>query len=322
MIRRIVAFMMAVLVWVAQPALAQTPTVVHDLRITVLSTMLADEGVGEWGFAALVEADGQTILFDTGAYPDTVLRNAREMKIDLSHVHRLVLSHFHGDHTGGLITLRKAVMAGDPAALAVVDAGKGILEQRYTSAGKPIGGMPAFYPAYQQLGGSVVEHDKPVELVPGVWLTGPVPRVHDEHNWSSGPRLMRDGKLVDDPVSEDSSLVIRTADGLVILTGCGHAGIMNIVDQARAITGEQRITAIVGGLHLFERRDTELARTAAWLKGVRYLLAAHCTGIEATFRLRELLGLTPRTAVIAAVGSRYEAGKGITALSIAGYPGP
>lgn len=322
MIRRLIAFLAAGLALAAQPASAKTPALVHDLRITILSTMLADEGVGEWGFAALVVADGQAILFDTGAYPDTVLRNAREMKIDLGHVHRLVLSHFHGDHTGGLITLRKAVMAGDPAALAVVDAGEGILEQRYTAAGKPIGGMPAFLPAYHQLGGSVIEHDQAVELLPGVWLTGPVPRLRDEHTRGKGVMLMRDGKLVDDPVGEDASLVMRTAEGLVILTGCGHAGIMNIVDQAKAMTGETRIAAVIGGLHLFEKRDAELAETAAHLNGVRYLLAAHCTGIEATFKLRQYLGLDPRTAVVAAVGSRYEAGKGIAPLRLAGYPGP
>src|SRR5687768_18581751 len=80
---------------------------VKSLKVTVLSTMLAEEGVGEWGFAALVEADGRRILFDTGLRPETVLQNARELGIDLSSVTDVVLSHHHGDHTGGLLTLRR-----------------------------------------------------------------------------------------------------------------------------------------------------------------------------------------------------------------------
>src|SRR5277367_6070407 len=72
---------------------------VKTLKVTILSTMLADDGIGEWGFAALVEADGHKILFDTGARPNTVLENARELKLDLSDVQDVILSHFHDDHT-------------------------------------------------------------------------------------------------------------------------------------------------------------------------------------------------------------------------------
>src|SRR6266850_6859676 len=87
---------------------AQNTHRVRTLRIQVLSTMLADdEGIGEWGFAALVEADGHQFLFDTGARPDTVLTNARALGVDLSGVQDVILSHNHGDHTGGLVTLRR-----------------------------------------------------------------------------------------------------------------------------------------------------------------------------------------------------------------------
>src|SRR4029079_18855222 len=90
---------------------------VRSLHITILSTMLADRGVGEWGFAALVEADGRRILYDTGNRPETVLNNARELGIDLSTVTDVVLSHHHGDHTGGLLTLRRELAKVNPAAL-------------------------------------------------------------------------------------------------------------------------------------------------------------------------------------------------------------
>src|SRR5262252_10103996 len=97
----------------ANPAGA-APNRVSALKITVLSTMLADAGIGEWGFAALVEVDGKRILFDTGARPRTVLENARELGIDLSNITDVVLSHNHGDHTGGLLTLRRELAKQNP----------------------------------------------------------------------------------------------------------------------------------------------------------------------------------------------------------------
>ena len=90
----------------APPASALSP--VHAVRITVLSTMLTDAvGVGEWGFSALVEADGKRVLFDTGGRPETVLNNARELGVDLSNVEDVILSHHHWDHVTGLVTLRR-----------------------------------------------------------------------------------------------------------------------------------------------------------------------------------------------------------------------
>ena len=150
-----------------------------------------------------------------------------------------------------------------------------------------------------------------------------MPRTHDERNCPDDVFVRKAGGLVVDPVAEDASLVIATADGTIILTGCGHAGIMNIADAAQAIDGDARLLAVVGGLHLFAKPDAVLAATAARLNGLRYLLAAHCTGIEATWRLRGLLGLDRHSAVVAAVGSRFVwggtgAGAGIEPGRIAG----
>src|ERR1035438_9614624 len=104
---------------------------VQSVDVKVPSTMLADsDGIGEWGFSALVVADGHRILFDTGARPETVLNNARELKVDLTNVPDVILSHNHGDHTGGLTTLRRAVRDKTPAALAITHVGEGILLKR------------------------------------------------------------------------------------------------------------------------------------------------------------------------------------------------
>src|SRR5438477_1639933 len=111
---------------VARPAHTQ----VKALKVTILSTMLADRGIGEWGFAALVESDGHRILVDTGARPETVLSNARELNVDLSDVKEVILTHNHEDHVGGLMTLRREYMKKNPDALSVAHVGKGIFYSR------------------------------------------------------------------------------------------------------------------------------------------------------------------------------------------------
>ena len=129
------ATLLALLVSVAAPPLAaassEAPrTLVKTLKVTVLSTMLADSGFGEWGFAALVEGDGHRVLVDTGAHPDTVLRNAQELRVDLSDVKEIVLTHHHWDHVRGLMTLRREVMKKSPSALSVVHVARGIFYSR------------------------------------------------------------------------------------------------------------------------------------------------------------------------------------------------
>jgi 7,8-dihydropterin-6-yl-methyl-4-(beta-D-ribofuranosyl)aminobenzene 5'-phosphate synthase len=288
---------------------------VRALRITVLSTMLADVGIGEWGYAALVEADGRRILFDTGAHPRTVLANAREMKIDLGQVETVVLSHNHSDHTGGLLTLRRELKEASPGAVGVAHVGAGMFTPRLTEQGENRNYMIARRGEYEQLGGRWVEHAGPAELAPGVWLTGPVPRPNDERNWQPGLHLAdaqgRPG--AEDNVPEDSSLVFDTPKGLVILTGCGHAGIVNICEDARRIVRPAPIECLVGGLHLYSASNDRIAWTAGKLKamGVRNLLAGHCTGIEATYQLRAALGLTRASAVVSAVGSSFSLDKGL-----------
>ncbi len=292
---------------------------VTALKITALSTMLADEGIGEWGYAALIEVDGKRILFDTGARPETVLQNAREMNIDLSDIEELVLTHNHSDHTGGLATLRRELRKKNPRALSKAHVGEGIFFERVRPNGSPSTGQLKFKSDYESMGGSFVVHSKPVELLPGVWFTGPVPRIHPEKNYPRGLKVKTPSGEVDDTIPEDSSLVIQTADGLVVLAGCGHAGIINTVDYARSSIAPQQILAVIGGLHTFSASDEVLAWTADKLKsaGMRYFLAGHCTGIEAAFRIRELAGLDRKTAVVSAVGSSFTLGKGIDPGAIA-----
>ena len=295
---------------------------VDALKITVLSTMLggdAHAGLGEWGYSALVEADGRKILFDTGGRPEIVLQNARELGIDLSDVEEVVLSHNHWDHVGGLVELRRELQKTNPRAMSRVHVAEGIFLPRATPQGNEDNGLLAVREAYEATGGQFVVHSGPVELLPGVWLTGPVPRSHAENNYNAALRLSTSEGAVEDNVPEDASLVIDTPEGLVILTGCGHAGIINTAEFARAAVREAPLLAVVGGIHLFRADDQTVAWTAEQLRafGLKYLLGGHCTGLEATYRIRQLAGLDRKTAVVSAVGSSFTLGMGIDPRALA-----
>jgi len=295
---------------------------VKDLKVTVLSTMLAGDygrGIGEWGFAAWVETGDKRLLVDTGARAETVLRNAAELGIDLSTATDLVLTHNHADHTGGLIALRKEMRRRNERALARAHVAEGIFLSRTSADGKEASGLLPFKAEYEAMGGTFVEHAGPVELFPGVWLLGPIPRTHPERNWSGSLQLRTARGVVEDNVPEDSSVVADTSDGLVVITGCGHAGIVNTVEFARKAVRPAPIHAAIGGYHLFPATDEQLAWTAGRLKdvGLAHFLGAHCTGVEAVFRIRQLAGLTRDKAVVGAVGSSFKSGAGIDPLALA-----
>lgn len=281
--------------------------------------MLAEEGIGEWGFAALVEADGRRILFDTGARPETVLQNARELGVDLSDISDVVLSHNHSDHVGGLLPLRRELSRKNRSAVSRAHVAPGIFWSRPAADGRESNAMLALKAAYETEGGRFVEHAEPFSLSPGVWLTGPVPRIHPERNWSVSGQMKSPSGLVEDTLPEDQSLVFDTERGLVLLSGCGHAGIINTIEQARSKIRNAPLHAAIGGFHLFAADDPSLEWTAAKLRefGLGHFIGAHCTGIEAVFRIREGAGLERRTSVVGAVGASFTLGEGIQPLRLA-----
>jgi 7,8-dihydropterin-6-yl-methyl-4-(beta-D-ribofuranosyl)aminobenzene 5'-phosphate synthase len=281
---------------------------IRTLRVTILSTMLADRGIGEWGFGALVEANGRKILFDTGARPQTVLNNAREMNVELSDVTDVILSHNHGDHTGGFLTLREVFGKKNRNALSRAWVAEGIFLA--SRKGTP---MPAAKAVFEDGGGSFEFLKGPREIFPGAWLTGPVPRKHPEKNWSGNVRSA-------DTIPEDQSLVLDTVKGLVVVAGCGHAGIINTLEHARETVRNAPVHAAIGGFHLFNASDETLAWTADHLKrmGLAHFLGAHCTGIEAVYKIRGAVGLSRRTCAVGSVGGVFDLEKGLLPGALAG----
>jgi 7,8-dihydropterin-6-yl-methyl-4-(beta-D-ribofuranosyl)aminobenzene 5'-phosphate synthase len=297
----------------AETTATPTHAQVKTLKVTILSTMLADEGIGEWGFAALVEADGHRLLVDTGARPTTVLTNVHDLGLDLSDVKEVVLTHNHDDHTGGLVTLRREFMKKNPEALSVAHVGKGIMYSRPRPGQKEGNTVIAMRKEYEATGGKFIEHDAPAEIFPGVWLTGPVPRKYPERNWSGKGTVRTPEGVVEDNIPEDQSVIINAKDGLVVVTGCGHAGIVNTLSFADAQFPKTPIYAVIGGVHLFAATDEQVNWTAEKFKdfGVNYLIGAHCTGINTVYAIRDRLKLPRKSAVVGAVGASFVLGEGI-----------
>lgn len=321
---RVVAGLMCLFLSFACIGAEEKQHLIQDLKVTILSTMVTQVGVGEWGFSALVEADGRRILFDTGFRPDTVLRNAESLGIDLSGVREVILSHNHGDHTGGLVNLRQQMSAHDGEAMAVAHVAPAIFWVR--PAASESWAMAPKKEAYEATGGQFLLHDRAVEIHPGIWLTGPVPRRHPEMNYGypfDGKRRVGqvrtpDG-MAEDNIPESMSLVINTRRGLVVISGCGHAGLINTLEYATEITGNQKIHAAIGGFHLLQADDATLEWTAGKLVNLELdqLVGAHCTGLEPVYRLRKLVNLDRSTAVVGATGASFTLENGIEPLSLA-----
>jgi 7,8-dihydropterin-6-yl-methyl-4-(beta-D-ribofuranosyl)aminobenzene 5'-phosphate synthase len=243
------------------------------------------------------------------------------MNIDLANVKDVILSHNHGDHTTGLLTLRREFAKKNPTALSRVHVGKGIFWPRPSNNGEG-NYVVKIKSEYEATGGIFIEYNEPKEILPGVWLTGPVPRVHPERNWGMGANIGRvktPTGVAEDTLPEDMSLVAVTEKGLVLVSGCGHAGIINTLEHARKKIQNTNVYAALGGFHLFALNDEKLDWTASKLKefGLKQFLGAHCTGIEAVYRIRQQTGLDRQSCVVGAVGASFDLGKGIDATALA-----
>ena len=287
-------------------ALAQTA----PYQITVLATNISDYGgLGEWSFAALFGGEQDAVLFDTGFKEDTVLHNVLHLGVDLSGVEKVVLSHFHSDHTGGLLILREHFRPANEGALSEVYVAAGFFEQRATATGVEVGpgdfaSAQDFKAAAEALGIRFIEISEPTEIAPKLWLTGPVPRVEEHYNGPAGLFINQNGAPVPDIIMDDQSLGYLTDKGWLMTSGCGHSGLINTGKVLQSIKDEP-IYSIVGGFHLWQADSETLNRTANWLEeqGLGLMMGGHCTGIAAAETIASQLQL-PRSHIShAAIGS-------------------
>ena len=244
------------------------------MRLTVLcdnNTYIDRYCIAEPAVSYLIEDGARTVLFDAG-YSEVFLENARRMGIDLARVTDIVLSHGHNDHTGGLPAFFRSFS--QPVRLyAHPDA---FLPKRAEGldVGAPLSedGLPA----------QVERHigKAPRRISKNVLLLGQIPRVHAEEGCRTVGQTQRGGVWEPDPVLDDTALLLFPPEGAFLVTGCTHAGVMNLIDHAEAQADGRRITGLLGGLHLMEA-DAYAARCIGYLiqKGVCELYPAHCVSL-------------------------------------------
>ncbi|MCF7549669.1 MBL fold metallo-hydrolase [Pseudonocardia sp. WMMC193] len=265
----------------------------------------ADVGlVAEHGFSALVTvrrgATETALLFDAGLSPDALSLNAARLGVDLGAVQGIVLSHGHPDHAGGLLGLPRLPMVLHPGAWT---------RRRFALPGGARELASLSRRALEAEGFSLVERRVPSLLVDGaVLITGEVDRTTDfelgmpaAHEAWTG-----DGWEPDPWVVDDQALVVHVRDrGLVVLTGCGHAGAVNIVRHAQRLTGVAELHALVGGLHLGGAHvEPVIAPTVAALRALApaVVVGGHCTGWKAQHALAAAL---PDAYLPPSAGSTY-----------------
>lgn len=245
--------------------------------------------VGEHGFACLIETAGGSYLFDTGQGLG-LMRNARALRKDLAALRGVLLSHGHYDHTGGLPELLRLTSPLE------VFAHPEIFAERYWVGADSTRfiGLPFRRPYLEGLGARFRLSRDYCRVAPGLYLSGEVPR---RTSFERGdPHMMAalgdDGALVPDPFRDDQSLVLETDKGLVVVLGCAHAGLINILSHLLERTGRDRFYAVLGGTHLGMSSDQQFAATLQALETfpVERIGVSHCTGLPRAAALQQHFG--------------------------------
>lgn len=256
---------------------------------------IAASVLAEHGFSALVRTttDGKThtLFFDFGFSENGAAQNAATLGVDMTDVEAAALSHGHSDHTGGMEKLAAMIGKKNIPFFAHPSAFK---SPRYLKFGEEI---KIYFPKFtreriQQAGLALVEAAKPCAMLDDTILfLGEVPRTTDfETGWPL-PHCQQEGKEVWDAIEDDTSIVMHLKDkGLVVLSGCAHAGIINTVHYAMKVTGIEKVHAVMGGFHLsgpfFE---PIIDRTTQEFKKINpaYMIPTHCTGRKAIMEMEK-----------------------------------
>ena len=262
-------------------------------RITILCENLVGHlvGSGEHGFSAFIETAKGNYLFDTGS-GRSIVPNSFTLSKDLKSIRKIFLSHGHYDHTGGLSEVLKLKGRVDVHAHPHVFLDRFAVFKEEDREIKRFIGIRYKKRYLESLGANFVFNTDFTEVEKGLFLTGEVPR---QTNFEKAdPRLFSemDGAITNDLFLDDQSLILDTDKGIVLILGCGHSGMINIISHVISKTGKEKFHAIMGGTHLDFLTPEQLEESIKYLKRMEIgkIGVSHCTGMKAAFRLHQEFG--------------------------------
>lgn len=242
------------------------------MKLTVLcdnNTFIDQYYLGEPALCFYIETGNDRILFDTG-YSDVFMKNAKKMGIDLNGVNKIVLSHGHNDHTGGLVHYlkekRNVEVIAHPDVFIHREDETGVISSPLT---------------LEEVGEKCDLHltKEPYEVSRNLIYLGEIPV---SCGFEKRTPIGKTDKGVDDYIIDDSALVYQGTEGIFIITGCSHSGICNIIEYARKVTSTDKVTGVIGGFHLLQEGE-RLNRTVDYLKkqNIKELYPCHCVSLKA-----------------------------------------
>jgi len=272
---------------------------IGSFKVTTLAdNLVGTDTLGEWGLCFLLEvedAEGKShkVVSDTGMTKEAILHNIKRLKLDLSDLELIFLSHGHLDHTATTVEIIKLAGGG----VKVVSHPYVFLQRfhidkkgKRTALGVPEGEGEA---EIESAGGEILQSKEPLEILPGLWTTGQVPRKMDfEVPLPPSPRerleIVVEGEPIPDQILDDQALWMDVANvGPMVITACAHSGVINTLLQVEHLGGFKAIHGLTGGTYLVGRSEEYLQRTIEELRkfNIRLLAPCHCTGFKAMSRL-------------------------------------
>jgi len=244
--------------------------------------------LGEWGLSILVEVDDTTVLMDTGC-STVAAHNARIMGSDLTKIDKIVFSHGHEDHTGGLLDILKLRDMSDTPVEVI--AHPSAWDKKYWKS--PDGtefseiGIPYTREQAESLGARFRLSKDPVWITDRIVTSGEVPMVTDYETIDDNACVKTDAGYTDDPLNDDQTLFIKSDKGLIVISGCAHRGIINTIRRGKALTETDKVYAVIGGIHLFGASEERLEKTIDEFRAldIQRIGVSHCTGQIASARL-------------------------------------
>ena len=270
-----------------------------SLQVTVVaedSVLYESPFLGQHGISLFLQARcgevTRNVLVDVAQNPEALLENMRLLQIQPESIDTIVITHCHYDHTQGLVRILSRMQKSDVPVvvhpelfrLNFVDAP--FLRHVGVMQGDARAGIAA-------AGGRLFECRQPLQLLPGLSTSGEIERKTDFEEVGMALKTIAEGNIVEDTMPDDLSLFARIGGkGTVILTGCSHAGVVNICRQCRKMTEQRAIEALIGGFHLVEASAERIGKTVAALEQLEIgsVLAGHCTGFPAQVELSRVFG--------------------------------